>query len=74
MNYNDFMQGIMMVKGLVGQIHVPADENHLQIVGQIHSILNGMRDECQSCMHQEMLAKRAEEANKQAEDTDKSAK
>ena len=60
MNYNDFIQGIMMVKSLIGGLHVPADENHVQIVGQIHGILNSMRDECQSKLHQEMLAKQAE--------------
>lgn len=62
MNYNDFIQGIMMVKSLIGGLQVPADENHVQIVGQIHGILNGMRDECQSRLHQEMLAKQAEVA------------
>ena len=74
MDSRDFMQGVMAIKGLIGSIQVPADEAHLHIVGQIHAILNGMRDECQNCMHQEMLDKRTEQANKQAEDAGKSAK
>lgn len=57
MNYNDFMQGIMAIKGMLGAIQISADEQHIRLMGQIHTILNNMSDECNNCLHQEALKK-----------------
>lgn len=56
MNYQDWKQRIDAIKTLLGGISVPADERHISIMNQIHYLLSGMRDECDSCIHQEQTA------------------
>ena len=62
MTNNDFLQGISIVKNLLGTIQVPADENHVRIVGQIYSILNALYDDCanpsQAAPHKQEAAKK----------------
>ena len=56
MNYQDFKQRIDAVQVLLGNISIPADRKLVGIMAQIHYLLDGMKDECDSCIHQEMMA------------------
>jgi hypothetical protein len=60
MNYQDFQQRLAAVKQMLGMIQVPADEQHIGIMGQIHHLLNSMNDECDNCLRQELMAQQQE--------------
>lgn len=55
MNYNDFLQGIATMKGLLSSLNISAEENQVRAVGQIHSILNTLGDECSNKIHNERM-------------------
>ncbi len=59
MNYNDFLQGIMTIKGLMSSLSISADEGQVRTVGQIHSILNTLGDEFNNKIHNELMQREA---------------
>lgn len=59
MSYNDFIQGIMTIKGLLSTLNISADEGQVRTVGQIHNILNTLGDEFNNKMRNEIMQKEA---------------
>lgn len=59
MNYNDFLQGMATIKGLLSGLNISAEEGQIRAVGQIHSILNTLVDECSNKIHNERMQKEA---------------
>lgn len=56
MNYHDFLQRIAAIKQMLGSIQIPADEMHVGLMAQVHQLLNGMNDECVSCLQHAKMA------------------